>query len=105
MQRFSQYFASAGPSREVWLAKGLRTRRNRWIWAELNPETFLQSIEESAAEVRLCDNEQDEFDSDSDSDCLSVIFSEEDEDRSVQTNLTSLTHDPYGANSKLLQHD
>ncbi|KAG8763408.1 hypothetical protein FRC12_008559 [Ceratobasidium sp. 428] len=93
VQRFSQSFASAGPSRQVWLAKGLRTRRNRWIWAECDPETFMQAIEESAAEIRLCDNEQEGFDSDDDSDCLSVIMSEEDVEGSVQTNMTSLMHE------------
>lgn len=87
----------------MWLAKGLRTRRNRWIWAELNPDTFLESIEESAAELRLCDNEQDEFDSDDNSDTLSVIFSEEDGDHSVQTNFTSIMHDRDGP-SKSLEH-
>ncbi|KAG8712443.1 hypothetical protein FRC11_000131 [Ceratobasidium sp. 423] len=89
--RFSQYFASAGPSRQVWLAKGLRTRRNRWIWAEVDPESFLQTIEDSTVEIRLCDNEQDGYDSD-ESDYLSVIMSEEDEGQSVQTNMTSLLH-------------
>ncbi|KAG8736520.1 hypothetical protein FRC10_009219 [Ceratobasidium sp. 414] len=93
VKRFSQSFVFATPTRQVWLAKGLRTRRNRWIWAECDPETFMQTIEESAAEIRLCDNEQEGFDSDDDSDCLSVIVSEEDIEGSVQTNMTSLMHE------------
>ncbi|KAG9073826.1 hypothetical protein FRC06_011123 [Ceratobasidium sp. 370] len=93
VQHFRQSFMSATPARQVWLAKGLRTRRNRWIWAECDPETFMQTIEESAAEIRLCDNEQEGFDSDDDSDCLSVIMSEEDIEGSVQTNMTSLMHE------------
>lgn len=95
VQRFSQYFESAKPTRQVWLAKGLRTRRGRWIWAEFEPETFMKSIEESAAEIRLCDNEQDGFESD-DSDYLSVIISEEDEGQSVHTNMTSILHEMDG---------
>ncbi|CAE6418393.1 unnamed protein product [Rhizoctonia solani] len=98
VQRFSQYFASAGPSRQVWLAKGLRTRRNRWIWAEVDPESFLPAIEDGAAEIRLCDNEQDGYESD-ESDCLSVIMSEEDEGQSVQTNMTSLMQTDDGSKS------
>ncbi|CAE6421980.1 unnamed protein product [Rhizoctonia solani] len=98
VQRFSQYFASAGPSRQVWLAKGLRTRRNRWIWAEVDPESFLQTIEDTTVEIRLCDNEQDGYDSD-ESDYLSVIMSEEDEGQSVQTNMTSLLQTDDGTKS------
>ncbi|QRW20817.1 calcium-transporting ATPase [Rhizoctonia solani] len=95
VQRFSQYFASATPSRQVWLAKGLRTRRNRWIWAEIDPESFLNAIQDNAVEIRLCDNEQDGYDSD-ESDCLSVIMSEEE---SVQTNMTSLLQTDDGFKS------
>ncbi|KAJ1305230.1 hypothetical protein OPQ81_000259 [Rhizoctonia solani] len=98
VQRFSQYFASAGPSRQVWLARGLRTRRNRWIWAEVDPESFLQIIEENSTEIRLCDNEQDGYESD-ESDYLSVIMSEEDEGHSVQTNMTSLMQTDDGNKS------
>ncbi|KAG9119789.1 hypothetical protein FRC07_005018, partial [Ceratobasidium sp. 392] len=93
VQRFSQSFASAGPSREVWLAKGLRTKRNRWIWAECDPTTFMQAIEDGTAEIRLCDNEQEGYDSDDSSEYLSVIMSEEDVEGSVQTNMTSLMHE------------
>ncbi|QRV78351.1 hypothetical protein RhiJN_06366 [Ceratobasidium sp. AG-Ba] len=102
VQRFSQSFASAKPTRQVWLAKGLRTRRNRWIWAECDPETFMRSIEESAAEIRLCDNEQEGFDSDDESEYLSIIVSEEDADveGSVQTNMTSLMHEPDSRSAK-----
>ncbi|KAF8686284.1 hypothetical protein RHS04_00212 [Rhizoctonia solani] len=95
VQRFSQHFASATPSRQVWLAKGLRTRRNRWIWAEIDPESFLNAIQDNAVEIRLCDNEQDGYDSD-ESDCLSVIMSEEE---SVQTNMTSLLQTDDGFKS------
>lgn len=59
----------------------------------------MRTIEESAAEIRLCDNEQDGYDSD-DSDCLSVIVSEEDEGQSVQTNMTSIMQELDDGSSK-----
>ncbi|KAF8754620.1 hypothetical protein RHS01_05991 [Rhizoctonia solani] len=76
-------------------SKGSADPSNRWIWAEIDPESFLNAIQDNAVEIRLCDNEQDGYDSD-ESDCLSVIMSEEE---SVQTNMTSLLQTDDGFKS------